>query len=139
MKSTKLLMSIALVALGAWSCAGDEAAPKEPVADASPAIPDSPGDAGETAEKAAGDAGTKEMVEKSQPNTKAAAAAGDVTGDMYVASGALNVRSGPGMKFPSVRTANKGEKVTVSGCEGVWCAIGEKEYVSKTFLSPTAP
>lgn len=151
MKIMKIGVVAILLASASWSCAGDEAATKEPVDAKTPAIPDAPGDAGETAAKPAGEAAPSNAAkdqEKLDAAAKAAAAKrgnysanadAKVSGDMYVTSGTLNVHSSASMKGKTVRTLKKGDKVTVSSCDGAWCTIGPKEFVSKKFLSADAP
>lgn len=115
------------------ACTGGEGA-KEPVTpdDSAPPIPDIPGQSGESAEKPAGEGEAGEVAEKSQPNV--GGAQGVSGGTHTVNSGALNVRSGPGMKFDVVKVLQKGTTVTLSECGPVWCKIGEGEYVSKKFV-----
>lgn len=132
----------ALLLTMAWSCSGDDdQAPKEPVATEAPAkVPDSPGDAGQTTEKPAGEgqaAETPPAVEKStapavEPVKETAAPA--AAGDMVVKAGALNVRSGAGMKNAVVRVLKKGEKVSPQSCDKGWCKLAEGEFVSKKYL-----
>lgn len=122
-------------------CTDGGSAPTEPVANdqSTPSIPDSPGESGESAEKpaGAGEAGTKDLpaTEKSQPNLEAAKGSAASTAAGTVNSGALNVRSGPGMKFEVIKVLQKGESVTATDCGVVWCKIGEGQYVSKKFLN----
>jgi hypothetical protein len=121
-------------------CTDGANTPTEPVANdqSAPSIPDSPGESGESAEKpaGAGEAGAKELpaTEKSQPNLDAANRSAS-TAPGTVNSGALNVRSGPGMKFDVIKVLQKGEAVTATDCGVVWCKIGEGQYVSKKFLN----
>ncbi len=135
----KVLAFVAAVGFFLTGCTGGDTAPSEPVANdqAAPSIPDSPGESGESTEKpaGAGEAGaTLPATEKSQPNVEAAnrsapPAAGTVN------SGALNVRSGPGMKFEVLRVLKKGEAVNATECGIVWCKIGEGQFVSKKYLN----
>ncbi len=53
----------------------------------------------------------------------------------WVNIAALNVRSGPSMEFPVVRTLRKGEQVAMQQREGIWARIGDNEYVSLHYLS----
>lgn len=135
MLKLSVVMFTALVFLA--GCTGGEEA-KEPVApdNQPPTIPDIPGDSGESAEKPAGAGQAGEVSEKSQPNVEAARevqSAGAEAGT--VNSGALNVRSGPGMKFEVVKVLQKGETVSLTECGAVWCKIGEGQYVSKRFVN----
>lgn len=124
-----------------WSCSGDDKAAEEPVAPTEEAkIPDSPGDAGTTAEKPAGEgaaATTEEPapVEKStSPATAEVKETGTGGGEMTVTAGALNVRSGAGMKNGVVRVLKRGEKVSTAGCTKGWCKLSEGEYASAKYL-----
>jgi hypothetical protein len=134
----KVLASMITVGLLAIGCTGGNDGASEPVGpdETPPAIPDAPGESGESAEKpaGAGEAGTDELpeTEKSKPNIDAAKGA---AGSGTVDTGALNVRSGPGMKHDVVKVLMRGEKVSVSECGDVWCKIGEGQYVSKKFLA----
>ena len=51
-----------------------------------------------------------------------------------VVSTELNVRSGPGSRFPIIRKLKRGSKVTEVSKEGVWVQIGDQEFVSSRFL-----
>lgn len=140
-----LRLCAVLMLMLTWSCSGDEKAAEEPVAPTAEAkVPDSPGDAGQTAEKPAGEGAADDAtaeapaaVEKSTspaPDHAEVKETGTEGGEMTVASGALNVRSGAGMKNGVVRVLKKGEKVTVSSCDKGWCKLAEGEFVSKKFL-----
>jgi uncharacterized protein YgiM (DUF1202 family) len=117
------------------ACASDEVATsQEPVAnEAPPVIPDAPGDAGETSPKPAGQGQAGEVAATPQAPAAAAPAPAAV-GDKTVVPGALNVRSGPGMDQPVVRTIPKGAKVQTQSCALGWCKIGESEYVGSKHL-----
>lgn len=133
----KFLITMFTAVVFLAGCTGGEEA-KEPVAadDKPPTIPDIPGDSGESAEKPAGTGQAGEVAEKSQPNVEAARASQPTAGEPgTVNSGALNVRSGPGMKYEVVRVLQKGEKVTLSDCGAVWCKIADGQYVSRRFIN----
>ncbi len=125
-----------------WSCSGDDKAAEEPVKPTEEAkIPDSPGgEAGTTDEKPAGDgvAATEEPAAVEKSTSPAAevkeVGTGDGGGDMTVTAGALNVRSGAGMKNGVVRVLKRGEKVTTAGCTKGWCKLGEAEFASAKYL-----
>ena len=54
-----------------------------------------------------------------------------------VATGAVNVRSGPGTGFPKVDTLSPGEQVDVLGCQSGWCYVdkdGPNGYVSSSYI-----
>jgi uncharacterized protein YgiM (DUF1202 family) len=128
----RVLLAIAVLMM--WSCA-DKPATSEPVAatDDGGKLPDSPGD-GETAAKAAGEgqAGTPAAKDaKAAPKT--AAAEPEIA--FIVVSGALNVRSGAGMKSPVVRIVKKGETVTAT-CSKGWCELRPGEFAARKFLEP---
>ena len=135
----RVLACVAVAGFFLTGCTGSDTAATEPVTNdqGSPTIPDTPGESGESTEKpaGAGEAGaTLPATEKSQPNVEVAnrsalPAAGTVN------SGALNVRSGPGMKFGVVRILKKGEAVNATECGVVWCKIGDGQFVSKKFLN----
>lgn len=138
----KFLTSLFVVGLLLGGCTDGNDKASEPVAkdDTPPTIPDMPGESGESSAKpaGAGEAGTAELpqTEKSQPNVEAAkSSASSTDGTGTVKTGALNVRSGPGMKHEVVKVLRSGEKVTLTDCGVVWCKIGENEYVSKRFVA----
>lgn len=51
-----------------------------------------------------------------------------------VVSTELNVRSGPGIKFPIIRKIRRDREVTEISKEGIWIQIGHQEFVSSRFL-----
>ena len=54
------------------------------------------------------------------------------------ATGAVNVRTGPGTGYSKVDTLYKGEQVQVGQCQGGWCYVthsGPDGWVSKNYLS----
>ena len=60
-----------------------------------------------------------------------------------VTTTSVNVRSGPGTNFPSIRTLPAGAGVDVGECEdsGSWCAVtvnGQRGFVSGRYLEETA-
>lgn len=139
----KFLASMLALSLIVVGCTGGNENTTEPVAndETPPPIPDMPGVSGESNAKpaGAGEAGSAELpaTEKSQPNVVAAGitSKSGIAVPGAVKSGALNVRSGPGMKHGVVRVIQKGEKVTLSNCGAVWCQIGENEFVAKKFIA----
>lgn len=59
-----------------------------------------------------------------------------------VATGNVNVRSGPGTGFAVVDTLRRGERVDVQYCRGSWCFIekrGPDGWVSANYLSSGRP
>jgi hypothetical protein len=55
-----------------------------------------------------------------------------------VATGAVNVRTGPGPSYAKVDTLYAGEEVDVGQCQGSWCYIthsGPDGWVSKNYLA----
>jgi len=122
----RVLFLLPLVLL-TWACSDDAQQPQEPVTtEQQTPVPDSPGaDTGETPAQPAAETPAAQPVE---------APAVATANEMVVNVGGLNVRSGPGTKFKSVRVLHKGEKVSAQSCEQNWCKIGEGEFVSKKFL-----
>lgn len=118
----------AALVMALTACAGDDAAPKEPVEEGTPAIPDTPG--GEAAEKPAG---AGQAGEAKAPAAKAEAAPA-APGERTVATGALNVRSAPGMSSNVVRVLKGGERVKPISCEKGWCKLAEGEFVGEKNL-----
>ena len=56
-----------------------------------------------------------------------------------VATGAVNVRTGPGTGHQRVDTLHQGERVRVIKCDGNWCRIrhpGPDGWVSIRYLAP---
>lgn len=137
----KFWASMFAVSLFVAGCTDGNESATEPVGkeEAPPSIPDMPGDSGETTAKpaGAGEAGELPAAEKSQPNVEAANRKSPTAAveSGAVRTGALNVRSGPGMKHSVVRVLQSGEKVKLTNCGTVWCQIGESEYVSKRFVA----
>ncbi len=135
-----LRLCAVLMLMLSWSCSGDDKAAEEPVKPTEEAkIPDSPGDTAATAEKPAGE-GAATPAEEPAPVEKSTSPVAEVKevgtggGDMTVTAGALNVRSGAGMKNGVVRVLKKGEKVTTAGCSKGWCKLGEGEFASAKYL-----
>jgi uncharacterized protein YgiM (DUF1202 family) len=62
----------------------------------------------------------------------------DETGTYVVKVSFLNVRSGPSMQSPVVRTIAKGTKIFGTSREGIWIRTQENDYVSIHFLSRIA-
>lgn len=59
-----------------------------------------------------------------------------------VATGNVNVRSGPGTQYSRVDTLRRGERVEVQYCRGSWCYIekrGPDGWVSANYLSAGRP
>lgn len=55
-----------------------------------------------------------------------------------VATGNVNVRSGPGTSYARVDTLRRGERVDVQNCRGSWCYVekrGPDGWVSANYLS----
>lgn len=129
----RLGLAAALV-LTLTACAGDDAAPKEPVDEASPVIPDSPGDGGETAEKPAGAGQAGAAAEAGAKPAAKVEAVPAAPGERTVATGALNVRSGASMTSSVVRVLKGGERVKPVSCEKGWCKLAEGEFVGEKNL-----
>lgn len=59
-----------------------------------------------------------------------------------VATGAVNVRTGPGTGYAKVGTLSAGELVDVKQCQGSWCFVdrnaGTDGWVSANYLQPAA-
>jgi len=59
-----------------------------------------------------------------------------------VATGAVNVRTGPGTGYSKVGTLSSGELVDVKDCQGSWCFVdrnaGTDGWVSANYLQPTS-
>ena len=59
-----------------------------------------------------------------------------------VATGAVNVRTGPGTGYSKVGTLSAGEPVDVKDCQGSWCFVdrhaGTDGWVSANYLQPVA-
>ena len=59
-----------------------------------------------------------------------------------VATGAVNVRTGPGTGYSKVGTLSAGELVDVKDCQGSWCFVdrnaGTDGWVSANYLKPAA-
>lgn len=59
-----------------------------------------------------------------------------------VATGAVNVRTGPGTGYSKVGTLSAGETVDVKDCQGSWCFVdrnaGTDGWVSANYLKPLA-
>lgn len=59
-----------------------------------------------------------------------------------VATGAVNVRTGPGTGYSKVGTLSAGEHVDVKDCQGSWCFVdrnaGTDGWVSANYLQPAA-
>ncbi|KRA50182.1 SH3 domain-containing protein [Devosia sp. Root635] len=59
-----------------------------------------------------------------------------------VATGAVNVRTGPGTSYSKVGTLSTGELVDVKDCQGSWCFVdrnaGTDGWVSANYLKPAA-
>lgn len=65
--------------------------------------------------------------------------AGAALADPAEATGAVNVRSGPGVNYSIVDQLYPGETVDVGQCEGGWCFVdhsGPDGWVSANYLSP---
>ena len=143
----RLGLILSLVMLS-WSCSGSEDQPKEAVA-ADGKMPDAPGDgmkpAGEgaaaspeaaaAAAAAAAAPAPAPSAELAPPPAPTETAAQGGAGSLKVKVGKLNVRTGPGTKFKVARTLKKGDVVSPVSCAKSWCKLGEKEFVSKKFLS----
>jgi hypothetical protein len=60
-----------------------------------------------------------------------------------VATGAVNVRTGPGTGYSKVGTLSAGEYVDVKDCQGSWCFVdrnsGTDGWVSASYLQPANP
>ncbi len=59
-----------------------------------------------------------------------------------VASGNVNVRTGPGTNFAVVDTLRRGERVDIQQCRGSWCLVqksGPNGWVSANYLTRTGP
>ncbi len=135
-----LRLCAVLMLMLTWSCSGDEKAAEEPVKPAEEAkIPDSPGDAAAAQPAEAPPAETAaeppaEVEKSTSPGEVKEVGTPAAGGDMTVTAGALNVRSGAGMKNGVVRVLKKGEKVATQGCAKGWCKLGEGEYASAKYL-----
>lgn len=59
-----------------------------------------------------------------------------------VATGSVNVRTGPGTGYSKVGTLSAGELVDVKDCQGSWCFVdrnaGTDGWVSASYLQPTS-
>lgn len=57
-----------------------------------------------------------------------------------IATGAVNVRTGPGTGYAKVGTLSAGEVVDVKQCQGSWCFVdrssGTDGWASKSYLAP---
>lgn len=59
-----------------------------------------------------------------------------------IATGNVNVRSGPGTGYPRVDTLQRGQRVDVQYCRGSWCYVekrGPDGWVSANYLSSGRP
>ncbi|MBI2602040.1 MAG: SH3 domain-containing protein [Deltaproteobacteria bacterium] len=56
-----------------------------------------------------------------------------------VAASSLNVRKGPGLKFPTVDKMEEGTVVDVSRIQEEWARVGEGKWVAMRFLNLIAP
>lgn len=59
-----------------------------------------------------------------------------------VATGNVNVRSGPGTGYAVIDTLRRGEQVDVQQCRGSWCYVekrGADGWVSANYLSSSRP
>ena len=59
-----------------------------------------------------------------------------------VATGSVNVRTGPGTGYPRVDTLRRGEQVDVQYCRGSWCYVekrGPDGWVSANYLRSGRP
>lgn len=60
-----------------------------------------------------------------------------------VATGAVNVRTGPGTGYSKVGTLSAGEYVDVKDCQGSWCFVdrnaGTDGWVAASYLQPANP
>ena len=66
--------------------------------------------------------------------------AGAALADPAQATGAVNVRSGPGVGYSIVDQLYPGEDVDVGQCDGGWCFVnhsGPDGWVSANYLSPS--
>ncbi|MCB9228291.1 MAG: SH3 domain-containing protein [Deltaproteobacteria bacterium] len=57
-------------------------------------------------------------------------------GWLLVVASKLNVRTGPGHRFPVRHTLRKGDRVQVQKKKGQWIKIGKKEWVFSNYLKP---
>ena len=58
-----------------------------------------------------------------------------------VATGSVNVRSGPSTQYHKVDTLQRNQVVEVTGCRGGWCYVekrGSNGWVSANYLKPVA-
>lgn len=132
-----LRLCAVLTLMLSWSCSGDDKAAEEPVKPAEESkIPDSPGEPAPAPAEAPAETAAEPpaAVEKSTSPGEVKEIGTPGGGEMTVTAGALNVRSGAGMKNGVVRVLKKGEKVATQGCAKGWCKLGEGEFASAKYL-----
>jgi hypothetical protein len=59
-----------------------------------------------------------------------------------IATGSVNVRTGPGTGYPRIDTLHRGEQVDVQYCRGSWCYVqkrGPDGWVSANYLRSGRP
>jgi hypothetical protein len=121
-------------------CSGDEQAEvKDPMAstpgsDQTPATPSAGTVENNMVPSMADDAMNKDTTGKMKSGNMEIA-----EGIHYVTTGALNVRSGPGVSHPVVSTLPFQHKVSSKQKHGKWIKIGQDQYVYSEYLSTSMP
>lgn len=104
---------------------------QQEVTESQPATPVEEEKAGKTSENQAAPTQTQTQA---QPQKQEVVEEGPA----YVITGALNVRSGPGVSHPVVDTLTYRKKVSILK-GGTWTKIGMNQYVYGAYLSSTMP